>query len=249
MIRDLRNILDGWEYEPGRVSARRIIGRDGQAKVQLRIDLGVLQMALAGRPDEKRPGGCESHLELLEQRLARHRAVRGDDEDFVVGPDDCRELRHEAYLYYQRYLSLFVLEDYEGVLRDTDRSLRGIEFCERYGACTEDRAALLEQRPYVLMMNTKAGVHHALRREDANAALAAVTAGLEALRELEGADNGSGRCARERETLEKLRHEVLARMPPDAPPRLEWELRCALAREDFERAARIRDIMLGRRSG
>ena len=114
MIRDLRTILEGWDYQPGKISVRKIIGRDGREKIQTRIDLGVLQLECQGRPDGHRPQGWDSMLECQEQRLREHTDVYGDDEDFILSPEDCRELRHEAYLYYQRYLSLFVLEEFEG---------------------------------------------------------------------------------------------------------------------------------------
>ncbi|MCC6359381.1 MAG: hypothetical protein IT450_11615, partial [Phycisphaerales bacterium] len=48
MILDLRNILEGWEYEPGKISVRKIIGQDGREKIQTRVDLGVLQFEVSG---------------------------------------------------------------------------------------------------------------------------------------------------------------------------------------------------------
>ena len=56
---DLTGLLQEWAYEPGRVNARRITGCDGRPKLQVRIDLGVLQMEIEGRPDgasRGRPG-------------------------------------------------------------------------------------------------------------------------------------------------------------------------------------------------
>ena len=48
---DLRPILGGWEYEPGQIMVRKIVGLDGAVKIQMRLDLGVLQMESTGRPD------------------------------------------------------------------------------------------------------------------------------------------------------------------------------------------------------
>ena len=164
MIRDLRTILDGWDFEPGKISVRKIIGHDGSEKIQTRIDLGVLQLECTGRPDGQQPCGCESLLAYHEQRLREHVGIHGDDLDFVLSPEDCRELRHEAYLYYQRYLSLFVLEEFDGVERDTARNLRVIDLCERYAAAPRDRELLRPQRAYVLMMHARARAHLALNR-------------------------------------------------------------------------------------
>ncbi len=239
MIRDLRTILEGWEFEPGKISVRKIVGRDGREKIQTRIDLGVLQLECHGRPDGQRPHGFESLLDYHEHRLREHVATHGDDEDFVVGPEDCRELRHEAYLYYQRYLSSFVLEEYAAVERDTARNLRAIEFCERYAARAADRKALRSQRCYVTMMHARAQTYLALEDGRPEDALAAVEDGLARVRAAAGRDESV--AARELDTLIQLRGEVLARLPADAPARLEHELHEALMVEDYERAARLRD--------
>ena len=37
--------------------ARKIVGEDGKEKLQVRLDLGLLQMELNGRPDGERPHG------------------------------------------------------------------------------------------------------------------------------------------------------------------------------------------------
>ncbi len=241
MIRDLRQILDGWTYEPGKISVRKILGRDGREKIQTRIDLGVMQMELAGRPDGARPHGCESLLEHHEQRLHQHLDVHGNDEDFVLAPEDCRDLRHEAYLYYQRYLAFFVLEEYDRVVRDTARNLRVVDLCERYAATPRDREVLRPQRPYVLMMHARAEALHALARGKAPAALRIVERGIADLDRLRTDANDDELCGSELTTLRALYREVLEQMPDNAPARLRSQLDAALAAEDYERAAALRD--------
>lgn len=49
--KDLTPILRDWPYSADRITARKIIGRDSTIKIQLRIELGVLQMEPIGRPD------------------------------------------------------------------------------------------------------------------------------------------------------------------------------------------------------
>jgi len=242
MIRDLRTIIDGWEYEPGKISVRKIIGRDGREKIQTRIDMGLLQMEPDGPPDGQRIAGYDSVLERLEAELRRHIAVYGDDQDFVLSPEQCVDLRREAYLYYQRYLSLFVLEDYERVARDTARNLRAIELCMKYAASAEDRASLAAQRGYVLMMHARSRACAALRAERYDDALRLVTEGVAALRAAsqETLDEQVS-FASEMRVLAALREEIMSRMPPDSPARLRHELQEALEGEDYERAALLRD--------
>ncbi len=156
---------------------------------------------------------------------------------------DCRDLRHEAYLYYQRYLSAFVLEEYDAVERDTTRNLRVVELCERYAAREADRRALQLQRAYVLMMQIRAKTYQALQNELPEIALRLVDQGLNELALLDGEDDEEGACARELKTLRSLREEVLEKLPEQSPARLRLELQQALAEEDYEEAARIRDLL------
>ena len=69
MSRDLSAFLNAWPFVQGTISARRIKGRDGLPKVQLRVDLGVLQMEATGRPDGKQPLGHPTWLHALKDRL------------------------------------------------------------------------------------------------------------------------------------------------------------------------------------
>lgn len=244
MIYDLRTILEGWEYEPGKISVRKIIGRDGREKIQTRVDLGILQLETTGRPDGSKPFGCELLLDHVERKLRELVRRSGDDQDFSLTREECRELRHEAHLLYQRYLALFVLEEFAGVERDTARSLRIIDLCMRYGEEGSDREALESQRGYVLMMNTRARAYGAAKLNRFEEALATVREGIQALREplgdegdtLDDDDNEA-----ELRVLESLEQELLEQMPGDAAPRLRHELEIALESEDYERAAEIRD--------
>ena len=50
MSLDLNTLLKDWPHESGAIKVRKILGLDGNEKLQLRIDLGVLQMEIpAGR--------------------------------------------------------------------------------------------------------------------------------------------------------------------------------------------------------
>jgi hypothetical protein len=245
MLYDLRTILEGWAYEPGKISVRKIIGRDGREKVQTRVDLGVLQFEPEGRPDGVRPFGCPSLLDYFERRLDEYIERTGSDEGFVLSPEACRELRHEGYLYYQRYLSFFVLEEFDKVERDTARNLRLIDFCGTYADADYDRDALETQRPYVFMMNVRARVYDLLAAREFDAAMRQVERGICELRELLEADREALWDDKseplELRVLHSLRQEVLTRLPANCIARIQHELHEAIDREDYERAAELRD--------
>src|SRR6476661_1144366 len=75
--KDIAAILKGWDYEPGTINVRKINGTDGSPKLQMRLDLGLLQMEMTGRPDGVRPHGFESLLEYHENQLAEFRRING----------------------------------------------------------------------------------------------------------------------------------------------------------------------------
>jgi len=78
MSQDLTHILEGWDYDPDDVRVRLVEGEDGCRKVQLRVDLGVLQMEMDGRPDGFRPEGHESWLDYYEHAQQAHDVAHPD---------------------------------------------------------------------------------------------------------------------------------------------------------------------------
>ncbi|MCX6916994.1 MAG: hypothetical protein NT167_28810, partial [Verrucomicrobia bacterium] len=131
MTLDITATLADWPYEPGQVSARRIQGADGRDKIQLRLDLGLLQMETSGRPDGVKPHGCESLLDYYEHQRQSHLAENKPAEAFSLDERACETLRAEGMMFYHRYLAAFVLEDYDLVERDALRNLRLMDFCNR----------------------------------------------------------------------------------------------------------------------
>src|ERR1700733_9474238 len=77
---DISALLDQWDYQPGQVVVRKFRGKDGLEKIQLRVDLGLLQMNAKGRPDGKRPFGHESLIEHFQEQLERFRREHAHDD-------------------------------------------------------------------------------------------------------------------------------------------------------------------------
>ena len=241
---DLAPLLAGWEYEPGTINVRKVPGIDGRDKLQMRLELGILQMETTGRPDGTRPHDCDSALEYQEHRLADYRAANNDLSDgFALSRDDCRELRDEAALYYQRYLSLYALAEYEGVMRDTARNLRVLDLCSKYARRRHDRLLLEQYRPYIIMMGTRAATQIQLRRKNFSEALQLVRAGLGRIKKFFigfGQPEAYDACDEVR-ALKRLGRSIRRRLPVDPRELLERKLRKAVKAEDYELAARLRD--------
>jgi hypothetical protein len=245
MGHDLTNFLRKWDYQPGELRVRRFKGRDGRQKLQLRVDLGVLQMEVEGRPDGKRPMGHDSWLQFYQARLGEHIAEHGDDTGFQLKNEDCQRLQQEAIQYYHRYICLFQLGDHPAVLRDTERNLEVFSLLEQYAEAPEVAAALAVFKPQVLLMRTRAQGAIALEADDPNGAVRAIEAGVEAIRNLFHDQDASDASEppTELRMLESWLQELRPHLPLSRRQRLETELNQAIAREDYEKAAELRDAL------
>ncbi|MEZ6234500.1 MAG: UvrB/UvrC motif-containing protein [Phycisphaerales bacterium] len=297
MDADLSEILGDWPYDPGKVNVRLIRSAEGEPLIQIRLDLGILQLRYDGRPDGKTVNGYPSLLEYFEARLdgiepeddeaeagdadapadsdARSRprssggatsagqgaggfAEANQDEDdggtldaddegeaapLQLTPEDCRALRDEAAQYYHRYVAMLILEDFEGVVRDTSRNLRVIDLCARFATDDEDRATLEEFRPYIMMMRARALASQALRDNEAKAAIVAVDEGLDALRQYHSdrGDPESFAESNEAQALREMREALVPKLPVSQSAELRQRLKRALEQENYELAAILRD--------
>ena len=114
---DLDSALGDWRYEPERISVRKIVSADGAIRIQMRVELGILQMHAEGRPDGAQPHGWPSLLTYHRKRLVRHQQRNGTPLGFGLTRQECYDLRLEASLFYRRYIALFVLEEYGRVFQ------------------------------------------------------------------------------------------------------------------------------------
>jgi UvrB/uvrC motif len=242
MSLDLNTILKGWQHEPGAIKVRKIVGLDGREKLQLRIDLGVLQMEMVGRPDGTRPHGAESLLAYHQLRAA-HAQGRGDN--YELNPEQCAELQQEGIQYYHRYLSLFQINDYTGVVRDTQRNLDLFDFVVAHTDREEVAWNLQQFRPYVLMMNTRAKASILLAQGRFAEAMVEIEHGRDAIVEFFQRSNFPELAAKSSEInfLEEWLSEVRTKRPLSKLEIMQREMESAVAKEMYERAAELRDAI------
>lgn len=242
---DITQLLADWDYQPGQVVARRFMGEDGAEKVQLRVDLGLLQMNAEGRPDGKRPMGHDSWYDFHLDRLAKHQEEHGDDESFELDGESCVRLQQEAIQFHHRYICFFQLEDFTSVERDCDRNLAVFEFVAQYAASEELAWSLLQLVPQLLMMRTRARGTAALKRRKFAAACKAIEEGIEEIEEFYR-DNEREDLLENSGEVASLRHwlgEIKAKRPLSALEKLQRQLDEAIRVEDYEKAAKVRDEM------
>ncbi|MEX2119478.1 MAG: UvrB/UvrC motif-containing protein [Pirellulales bacterium] len=259
MSQDIFHILEGWEFSPDQIAVRSIRGDDGREKIQMRLDLGLLQMEVDGRPDGQRPQGCESWLDHYRQLQRGQDARNPDGPPFVLDGEACERLLREGIQYYHRYLSFWHLKRYELCARDTTRNLRLFQFVRDYADDERQRRRFDQWRPYVTMMHTRAVATPLVELGQYEAALGAIDAGIRGIRRFLEEYNQSERADQcpELAPLERWRDQIAARHLPriEAEPaadeaevavmdnieRLRLRLAEAISEERFEEAATLRD--------
>jgi hypothetical protein len=238
---DLSQILNRWEFNEEK-DIRRVRTPSGREVIQRRLPLGIEQYEINGRPDGLKPDGFESWLDNY-----MHQAqVFG--REFILDDEACERLQNEGLLYYHRYLIFFQVQDYERCMRDTSRNLRLLDFVNRYGGKPEHAELLEQYRPYILRMQIMAKALLRLKeRGDLRGAIRILKGGLaeiSRLPEIPNNDIFDFERSRSLKSLEDLLSQLESQVPPSPRQQrdqLRRQLDEAVGKEDYERAALIRD--------
>lgn len=233
-------LIEDWPYEFGEVSARIVLGADGRDVLQLRVEMGVLQMEVAGRPDGSRPGGYSTCADWLQAKVVE------EGEAFALDERRCLEIDREFVQFFHRRVAWLALREFERAVADADHTLALMDFSSLH-APDVDWSEMHEQyRPFVLFHRTQAAALGTLERGGADAAVAEIDAGMKSIRDVLLLDEEAGDVD-EDELLAKLA-EMKAAVAEhyDLQPSLTQQLADAVAAEQYERAAQLRDQLDGR---
>lgn len=235
---DLSDYLASWPFDPENPISnfRRVEGSDGRGIIQVREPMGIQQMDYHGRPDGVRIEGRETWLDYYGDQAEV-------DPDFSLDHDDCMRLMQEGVLFYQRYLILYQMEDWPGVVRDTERNIDYYKFLKQYAENSEDEMAIAQYRPYIIRMN---GIAKAQLLWENGEFKPGITLLKDTLHEIEGLEPVPTPVFKmEMEKATKHLHQLIDEFEKDRPEsqreQLEREKVEAVRREDFEEAARLRD--------
>lgn len=245
-------ILEDWQFRPDEITVRSIRADDGSERIQLRLDLGLLQMHIDGRPDGQRVNDCESWLEYHRQRQQEHDQANPDAARYLLEPEDCAELLREGVQYYHRYLSFWHLGRYELCARDTSRNLQLFKFVRNHAKNDRDKLQFDQWRPYVTMMHTRAVATPLVNLDQWEAAIGVIDSGIRGLEQFlvdYGQEEHADRLG-ELQFLRRWRKDVLTESGLDSDgeddvldpiEQLRNELDNAIADERYEEAAELRD--------
>lgn len=234
--RNISDILENWDYDSQSIRARLVAGQNGNTDVlQMRIEMGVIQMETEGRPDGYRPEGFATYLDyLLQEEIAR-----GDD--WTLNDEQCIEVDREFMQFYQRRISWLSIKEYDHVMQDADHTLALMDFCKRHSPDDGWTIVHEQYRPFVIFHRTQAAAYHQLNEATPQAAIECINDGLGTIRKL-FTEHDLEEHFEEDELVSQLRdiREAL-RTEYSVGKTLHEQLAEAIASEQYERAAEIRD--------
>lgn len=220
------DMLSQWPYQPGKVLARVVSCENGDERLQVRVELGILQMELSGHPE-----GVSSLYESMQ-----------DDASALDGPT-CRALQREAALYAYRAFILSVLERHAGVVTDMTRNLEVMSRIIQLAEDDHDRVRARSLSVQFLMIQARSRAAFAASRGDFALARRSLESDMEEIRgALRLSDRGGDiEATPEIQFLKGMRDMFVPRLPSSQRQEMEERLAAAIDAENYELAAILRN--------
>jgi hypothetical protein len=245
---DIDDILKQWPFDPLSVNVRLLDARKREV-LQMRVDMGILQLEIEGRPDGNHFQGASTYFEFLKNKSIA-------DAEFTLDEDNCLEVDREFVQFYHRRVCWLQLKEFERAVRDADHTLNLMDFCKQHSPDEQWTISHEQYRPFVLYHRTQAAaLSHLVGDEEdeedsgrellpsleAELAIEEVNQGLEELHKL-FVEYGADDQFEEDELVQRLSdfREGL-REKYHVGQTLNERLEQAIAAEDYELAAELRD--------
>ena len=234
----LDDILREWEFDPHSLSVRLVKGDDGRDVIQMRVDLGVLQMETQGRPDGYTPDGFATFLDSVLD-------FEKKDQEFIMSEEQCFEADREFVQFYHRRISWLRLQHYHRAVEDADHTLSLMDVCRDHSPDEEWTMSHEQYRPFVLFHRTQAAALAALSDSDATLAISEINAGLKLMRSVFEEHEAEEEFDEDEMVLQliKLRDSL---KEDYVGPTLQERLAQAVQTEQYELAAKLRDELARR---
>ncbi len=253
--KDIHSILADWPQKIGEMQVRRIVGTDGESFIQLRLDLGMLQMKLDGRPDGERPFGCESMLEFLSSLNDRQGSLS------ELTEEQAQAVAREMLQYYRRRISLIALAEeakndddadqadacLRRAIRDADHNLALLDLLRDSPDNGELWLDHEQYRPFIQMHRYRCLAERSLLVQDPDGAIEYLKAGILSIQRVPRTDMAAPEGIPVVDVMpfvrELKRFERQIRKSYRRRRTLREQLEDAIDAENFEQAARLRDML------
>jgi hypothetical protein len=240
MTQDIDSALEGWDFKAGMVQARLVQARDGRQVIQMRVDLGMLQMETTGRPDGSRPHGQDTYFDYLKQQA---RMATRAKQPFVLSEEQCQDADREFVQYYHRRICWLALRNYGRAVDDADHTLRFMDFVRDHSPGEEFTQAHERYRGFVVFHRTQAAAAASAEGNDPEKAIDEIRDGLEKMRAFFASLDLEEQMEEDGMVQQLRRMEQSLRSMHNIEATLREQLETAVANEEYERAAQLRDAL------
>ncbi|HBE70904.1 MAG TPA: DNA helicase UvrBC [Planctomycetaceae bacterium] len=230
----LDHLLKEWPFEAEGLGVRLVKGDDGRDVIQVRVDLGILQLETSGRPDGIQPEGHDSLLSMLLEK-------EQETPDFELDDETCCDIDAEFVQFYHRRMAWLRLQRFDLAVRDAEHTLALMDFCKEHSPYEEWTFQHEQHRAFVLFHLSQASALLAIERQQPKTAISEIESGLELIAE-NYEELGWDEQFENDELVERLRAmRESIRTDYEVAPTLAEQLAEAVELEQYELAAKLRD--------
>jgi len=228
--------LKQWRFDPESNCVRLLKGADGRDVIQMRVDLGILQLETSGRPDGSQPKGFPTLLDSL-----LHAETLSPE--FELDEATCMEIDREFVQFYHRRVAWLRLQRFEKAVADANHTLALMDFCQDHSPCEEWTLQHEHHRAFVIFHRTQAAALSEIEEQSPQGAIEAIDEGLELIEE-NFEDMGWEDDFESDELVQRLMQlRDSLRSEFSIQKSLREQLAEAVELEQYELAARLRDEM------
>jgi hypothetical protein len=240
--KNLDPLLREWPYQPGVITARLLQAEDGRQLLQMRIEMGIMQMEAVDRPDGDHPSGEKTYLDYM-RRCAVENASH-----FLMSTEQSAEMDREFLQFYHRRICWLALREFDRAVLDADHTIALMDFVSAH---TNDRQWSLsheQYRPFVLFHRTQAAALGRLENDGAEAAIEEIATGLKTIRRVFQGIHAEEQFENDDLVRQLIELQGWVREQYQIGRTLGEQLADAIASEQYELAARLRDEILRRQT-
>jgi len=205
--------------------------------------MGVLQLETTGRPDGYQPQGFDTFLEYLKSE------ENNRPNDYVLTEDECVQVDREFVQFYHRRICWLQLKSFDRVVADAEHTLHLMDFCKDYSPSEQWTLSHEQYRPFVIYHRTQAAAMHVLDQDiGPDVAIEEIDLGLARLKTIFESYEAEEQFEDDELVVRLSDFRESLRTKYEVGETLEEKLKQAIADEQYEQAAKIRDQMQNRKS-
>ena len=201
----------------------------------MRVDMGIIQMEIAGRPDGVSFEGSDTYYDYLASLSF------AEGEGFQLDDERCTEIDREFYQFYHRRICWLTLKRYPEAAKDAQHTLALMDFSSAYSPDAEWSLLHEQYRPFVMFHKIQALALIELEQSKPEPAIQIIDQGLKELEEVFAKHDASEHFEEDAFVIKLREMRESVKEHYELGLTLTEQLAEAIAAEQYERAAELRD--------